>query len=141
MNHRLLKLITLMSSLLICACASQVHAAPPSDAAILVQRQLDAYNAHDLQAFVATYSDDVAVFRVPATSPTISGKQALSDFYSNNRFNRPTLHAELLHRSVIGNKVVDHERISGVRNEPFEAVAVYVVDNGLIQSVWLLYAE
>lgn len=136
-----LRLIALMSSFITSACAGQGSIAQAADAAAIVQRQLDAYNAHDLQAFVATYSDDVTVFRVPAISPTLSGKQALSDFYRDNRFNLPKLHAELLHRSVIGNKVIDHERITGVPNGPLEAVAVYVVNNGLIQSVWLAYPE
>jgi len=112
-----------------------------SEAAKVVQRQLDAYNAHDLQAFVATYSDDVSVYKVPATSPTISGKQQLTEFYRDARFSLPDLHAELLHRSVVGNKVIDHERIVGLRNEPVDAVVAYVVRNDLIQSVWLFYAE
>jgi hypothetical protein len=119
----------------------QGHPAPHSDAATIVQRQLDAYNAHDLQAFVATYSEDVTVYRVPGTSPALAGKQALSDFYRDNRFNLPRLHADLVHRSVIGDKIIDQERITGLHDEPLEAVAVYVVNNGLIQSVWLIYAE
>jgi hypothetical protein len=43
--------------------------------------------------------------------------------------------------SVVGNKVIDHERILGLRNEPVDAVVAYVVRSGLIQSVWLFYAE
>ena len=34
-----------------------------------MQRQLDAYNAHDLQRFVAEYTDDIQVFRPPAVAP------------------------------------------------------------------------
>ena len=34
-----------------------------------VQRQLDAYNAHDLEHFVAEYHDDVKVYRPPASEP------------------------------------------------------------------------
>lgn len=112
-----------------------------SEAAQLVQRQLDAYNARDLHAFVATYSDDVLLYRIPSTSPAISGKQNLAEFYRDSRFNVPELHAELLHRSVVGNKVVDHERITGLRPQPIEAVVTYIVQGGLIQSVWLVNAE
>ena len=112
-----------------------------SEVAKVVQRQLDAYNAHDLQAFVATYSDDVSVYRVPATAPSVSGKQKLLEFYRDSRFNLPNLHAELVHRSVVGNNVIDHERITGLRAEPVEAVAAYVVRDGLIRGVWLFYAE
>lgn len=107
----------------------------------MVQRQLDAYNNHDLQAFLATYSEDVVLYRVPTTTPAISGKQQLADFYRTSRFNLPDLHAELLHRTIVGNKIVDHERISGLRSQPVEAVAAYVVRDGLIHSVWLFYPE
>lgn len=107
----------------------------------VVQRQLDAYNSHDLRAFLATYSEDVVLYRVPAGTPVLTGKQQLSDFYRTSRFNLPELHAELLHRTVIGDKIVDHERISGLRSQPVEAVAAYVVREGLIRSVWLFYPE
>ena len=37
---------------------------------------------------------------------------------------------------VLGNKVVDHERISGVREAPFEMVVVYQVVEGRIAALW-----
>jgi len=46
-----------------------------------VQRQLDAYNAKDLEYFVAQYTDDVQVFRPPETEAVISGKPALAEHY------------------------------------------------------------
>ena len=36
-----------------------------------VKRQLDAYNARDLERFVAEYHDDVNVYRPPATEPLV----------------------------------------------------------------------
>jgi hypothetical protein len=103
----------------------------------VVQRQLDAYNARDLARFVACYADDVRVWRPPAPQPVIVGRQALSDHYAAHRFNLPALHAELLARMVIGRKVIDQERITGVGDMPLEAAAVYQVDDeGLIAAVW-----
>jgi len=102
----------------------------------LVQAQLVAYNQHDLASFVALFSDDVCIYRPPATEPVIRGKAAFSDFYQNERFNLPYLHAEILNRMVVGNKVVDHERICGIRNEPFEVMVVFEVVDGLIQNMW-----
>lgn len=107
----------------------------------VVQRQLEAYNARDLQRFVATYSDAVQVFRPPAREPVINGKAALADFYAAQRFNLPALRADLVNRIVMGNKVIDHERIFGVREQPFEASAVYEVSGGLIQAVWFFQGE
>ena len=118
-----------------------------------VQEQLDAYNARDLARFVACYADDVQLFRPPTADPVLVGKAALSAHYAANRFNLPKLHAELVNRMVLGNKVVDHERISGVREEPFDAVVVFEVgfevefgvtsevSGALINKVWFFNAD
>lgn len=101
-----------------------------------VQRQLDAYNAHDVERFVAEYSDDVQVFRPPAAGPVLSGKQAFAAHYAKNRFSLPGLHAELVSRMVAGNTVVDHERITGLQDGVVEAIAVYQVAGDRIRCVW-----
>lgn len=107
----------------------------------VVQRQLEAYNARDLQRFLAEYSERVRVYRPPAVEPAITGKEAFGEFYATQRFNHAGLHAELLNRMVFGRKVIDHERISGVREQPFEVAVVYDVVNGLIQCMWSYAAE
>ena len=107
----------------------------------VVQHQLEAYNARDLQRFIAVYSDQIKVFRPPALEPAITGRSAFAEYYATQRFNRPNLRAEVLKRIVLGNKVIDHERIFGVREQPIELVMVYQVAGGLIQTVWLFSAE
>jgi hypothetical protein len=101
-----------------------------------VQRQLDAYNAHDLASFLAEYTDDVKVFRPPASEPMLSGKQAFGEHYAKNRFNLPQLHARLVNRMVCGAIVVDHEEIIGLPDGLRSAVAVYEVADGRIRTVW-----
>ena len=101
-----------------------------------VQRQLDAYNAHDLERFVAEYSDDIRVFRPPAAEAILAGKAAFAAHYANNRFTLPSLHAELINRMVVGNKVVDHERITGLQKDVVEALVVYEVAGERITAVW-----
>jgi hypothetical protein len=104
-----------------------------------VQRQFDAYNAHDLAGFLAEYADDVQVFRPPAADPILAGKQAVGEHYARNRFNLPDLHARLVNRMVAGNTVVDHEEITGLPGETLRtAIAVYQVDDssGRINKVW-----
>jgi hypothetical protein len=101
-----------------------------------VQRQLEAYNAHDLERFVAEYSEDVQVFVPPATEPLLSGRQAFAEHYRRHRFTLPDLHAEVLQRIVSGNTVVDHERVTGLGDGPVEAIAVYRISDELISAVW-----
>jgi hypothetical protein len=102
----------------------------------VVQKQLEAYNARDLERFLRCFSDDVRVFRPPNGEPVISGKPDFAAFYANQRFNRPALKAEILNRTVLGNKVFDHERIFGVQTEAMEMVVVFEVENNLITSIY-----
>jgi hypothetical protein len=107
--------------------------ARPEDA---VQRQLEAYNARDLERFVAEYADDVQVFRPPASEPVLSGKQAFGEHYARNRFTLPNLHARVVNRMVSGDVVVDHEEVTGIGDALVHAIAVYKVVEGRIRTVW-----
>ena len=105
----------------------------------IVQRQLDAYNARDLERFVDCFSDDVRLYRMPAQTPSTVGKAALRAFYAEHRFPIATLRAELLNRIALGDKVADHERIHGLGEQPVEVMAVYQVEDGAIANVWFFY--
>jgi len=101
-----------------------------------VQRQLDAYNAHDLERFVAEYTDDVEVFVPPAVEPVLAGKAAFAAHYAAHRFTLPDLHAQVVARMVAGAIVVDHERVTGLTDAVVEAIAVYRIVDGRIRTVW-----
>ena len=107
----------------------------------VVQGQVEAYNDRDLDRFVSAYSETITIFRMPSTEPSISGKAQLAEFYSTQRFNLPGLRAEIVNRIVLGNKVIDHERVWGVRDTPIEVAAVYEVVGGLIERVWFFAPE
>ncbi|MBX9298668.1 nuclear transport factor 2 family protein [Chromobacterium vaccinii] len=108
----------------------------------IVQAQLDAYNARNLEAFAACYADDVKVYRLPSMALSLSGRAALADHYATKRFNLPRLHAALLHRIVQGNRVIDHEDVTLDGENRMRAVAIYDVNaDGLIAAVWFVDAE
>lgn len=99
--------------------------------AAVVQRQLDAYNARDVDALLATYAPDARQYEYPATL-LASGHDEFRP-----RFQEPDLHARLLQRVVMGNLVMDHEVVT--RNFPegkgsLELVAIYDVVDGRIRS-------
>lgn len=110
-----------------------------SSTATLAQRQLDAYNAHDLEAFVACYHPEVEVYDFPgAGPPSLRGQAAIRERYGP-LFAQGTIHAELLGRMVIGNKSLDHERVTGLgEGRVVFAVAIYEVREALIEKVWFL---
>jgi hypothetical protein len=102
---------------------------------IVVQRQLDAYNAKNLAAWLSTYAEDAKQFELGG-SLLAQGHEAIRARIAP-RFNEPDLHAVLLKRVVMGNVVIDHEDV--VRTFPegpgrVELVCVYIVEQGKIQS-------
>jgi hypothetical protein len=101
-----------------------------------VQQQLEAYNAHDLVRFLAVYDENVRIYRPPASEPSMVGRAAVGQFHAAQRFTIPGLRADLLQRIVAGNKVVDHERVFGLSEQPFEVAVVYEVRDGRIAAVW-----
>lgn len=111
------------------------------DSATFAQRQLEDYNARDLDRFVAEYTDDVVVYRLVGTAPLLVGKHALAEQYRNNRFNVPGLHVELVNRKVFGNKVIDQELVTGVQEQPMEVAAIYEVTPAGISTVWFVLAD
>ncbi|MEL7628251.1 nuclear transport factor 2 family protein [Pectobacterium aroidearum] len=104
-----------------------------------VAAQFKAYNEHDIDAFVACFSPDFKAYRMPSETPSMVGKGALRAFYVNNRFNNPGLRAELVSRTVLGNKIFDHELIYGLSEAPIESIAVFEVEESLIKTAWFFF--
>jgi hypothetical protein len=103
--------------------------------ATVVQRQLDAYNARDLDALLATYAADARHFEHPATL-VASGTAEIGPRLAL-RFQERDLHAHLLQRAVMGNIVIDHELVTRNFAEgrgTVELVAIYEVVDGKICS-------
>ena len=103
----------------------------------LVQRQVNGYNARNIDAFLEPYSDDFEVFDFP-NKLRGKGKTELKKGYIDLFTNYPELHCEIVNRMVYGNKIIDHERITGVSSMPYEAIAVYEIENGKIAKVTFL---
>lgn len=108
------------------------------DPAGFAQRQLDAYNARDLERFVREYREDVRAWRLGEAEPFLVGRAALAAHYRDKRFHLPGLHAELVSRMVFGNKVIDQERVSGVQDAVMEVAAIYEVTPEGIARVWFV---
>ncbi|MDO1501020.1 nuclear transport factor 2 family protein [Winogradskyella maritima] len=99
----------------------------------IVQKQLDAYNARDIDAFMATYTEDIKLYNFPNELRS-EGQVPMRNRYESFFDNSPDLRCEIQKRIVIGNKVIDHELVTANGNS-FKAVAIYEVENGLISKV------
>lgn len=105
----------------------------------IVQRQLDYYNENNLEAFISTYHGDVEILNLEDNVLVLKGLDALREKYQE-RFEIQKVKAELVNRIVIGDKVIDHEHVSGIKSgEIVKAVAVYKVEGTKIKRVWFLY--
>ena len=103
----------------------------------VVQRQLDAFNARDLEALLAVYAEDAQMFEHPSNLLAAGTGQLRESF--RPRFQEPDLHAALRRRIVMGDIVVDHEEVR--RNFPegkgtLELVMIYEVRQGRIAKAW-----
>lgn len=111
----------------------------PVDPATVVQRQLEAYNARDLDAILATYAPDAQQFEFPDKLLATGTAQLRERFAA--RFQEPNLHAQLLRRTVLGNKVIDHEQVTRTSPEgpgKIQLLAIYEVQDGKIAKAWFM---
>lgn len=104
----------------------------PTEAATVVDRQLAAYNAHDLDAFLATYAADVEV--EGRDGGTTTGLSAVAARYGD-LFAQGRCRAEISARVCEGAWVVDRETAHGLGDEPITVLVAYRVRNGLIDRV------
>jgi hypothetical protein len=112
---------------------------PSTDPEAVVQRQLDAYNARDIDALMAAYADDAQQFEHP--SKLLASGHAQVRERSVTRFTEPNLHARLINRIVMGNVVVDRETVTRTFPEGpgcIELIAIYEVQNGKIAKAWFI---
>ncbi len=98
----------------------------------VVQRQLEAYNAHDVDAMAATYAEDCIIADLNGEMLQ-RGRDAVRARYTKTFSDFPQNHADVVARMTLGDVVVDHEQGTRGPNGPtFEAIVVYTVKNGLI---------
>jgi len=105
--------------------------------AVPVGAQLDAYNARDIDAFMAWWADDCEYYQFPFHL-LARGTDAIRQRHVE-RFKEPNLHGRLTERIVVGNVVVDKEVVT--RTFPdgsgeVDVLAIYEVEHGRIAKAW-----
>lgn len=110
-----------------------------SDIIIPAQKQLEAYNNRDIEAFMACYSESCFAEDGNGTI-LMENKAAMYRRYKQLFLESPNLHCRLVSRIALHNYVIDEERVTGSRGSTEErhVVAVYRVENGLITHVRFL---
>ncbi|MBZ2207947.1 nuclear transport factor 2 family protein [Massilia soli] len=105
------------------------------NAIAVIQAQLDAFNARDIEGLMATYAPDAEQYQLHGSLLARGHEQMRPRYLA--RFDEPDLHARLVSRTVMDNVVVDLEIIT--RNFPeglgtLEMLCIYEVADGLIRK-------
>ena len=105
---------------------NQLHA---QNAESTVQANLNAYNARDIETFMNYFTDDVKLVNFSDSRTIADGKPAVRKLYTELFEQSPKLHSTILKRIVMGNKVIDHESITGRKGsaEAVELIMIYEV--------------
>ena len=106
----------------------------------IVQKQLDTYNERDIDGFMSVMSAGVILVRHEDQEVLAKGWNEVRKIYTNLFKNSPKLHSDLTDRIVLGNKVIDHETITGRlgNSDPIELVVIYEVNNDKIIRITVI---
>jgi len=106
-----------------------------------IDEQINAYNARDLDRFVACYAPD-AVIEDGIGNKMAEGREAMRALYGPLFEGSPQLHAEILTRIRVGPYVIDEEQTTGFNLEGYpseiHAAVVYRVEDDTIVHARLL---
>ena len=97
-----------------------------------VNLRMRAYNQHDLDTFLSTYSENVEIFTYPDRSLG-TGKGRLAGIFEE-MFEDDSLRVEIHHQIAKDSYVINHETVAS-EGEETEYVSIYEVRDGLIRSV------
>jgi hypothetical protein len=106
-----------------------------SDATSLIQRQLGAYNAQNLDAMVQCYAPECVIAGLNGAIMD-TRREALPARYAKAFAAFPENKATLVNRIAVGNSVNDHAEVSrGPGKEQLQIIAIRTVMDGSIVRV------
>jgi hypothetical protein len=132
-----LKSLAVLSLLALGVCAGSGQEVKKDSPEQIVQKQVEAFNRRDIDAFLATYSSDIKLYDFPGKETT-SGLEAMRKSYGKMFADNPDLKADVLKRIVQGDTVIFQEEVTAKGRRLFLGVAIYWVKDGKIAAVWFV---
>jgi hypothetical protein len=108
-----------------------------ADPSEIVQAQLDAYNARDIERFMSYWADDAQFYAFPSEL-LASGADQIRERHIL-RFKEPNLRGNLVQRTAVDNIVVDREVVDRTFPEGtgrVDVIAIYEVTGDKITKAW-----
>jgi putative hydrolase of HD superfamily len=145
------KTLPWVASLLLAAAAVPCCALPTcgnsTEPAAVVQAQVEAYNEHNVEAFVSCYATNVSIYWLDGKTPTVKGLDALrAKFAFLGRI--PAAGAgygvDILTKTITGPTIANVEHLRGLPPgappQP-DTLVIYEVRDGKILNVWFAPAK
>jgi hypothetical protein len=100
----------------------------------IVDIQIEAYNSRNIELFCSVFAKDIKIFNHPNVL-FIEGIESLKELFSNRFQVSPNVHCEIVNRIVLDNKVIDHEFVTGIFDDPIELIVMHTINNNKITRV------
>lgn len=108
------------------------------EAALIVDRQIAAYERGDLQGFLDAYAEDAVCAELPSGRILAAGHEQIAAIWGP-LFERGPRKVVLRQRIALGRSVTDHEIVTEVASgRVVSAVAIYWVGDTSIERAWYL---
>lgn len=130
-----------LSSIAIAAllCTSGAMAQTSADPEAVVRAYTDAANRGDLERFLGLYDPAIRKYRFPGQLSS-EGIEHNRRSYAKSFAANPDLHVEIVDLIRLGDKVMVHDRVTGLANgQTSDELTVYQVENGRITNI--MYVE
>jgi hypothetical protein len=108
-----------------------------ADTVLPVEKQLEAYNAHDIDSFMEWWAEDAQYYEFPSRL-LANGAAEIRERHVV-RFREPNLFGRLINRLSVANLVIDQETVTRAFPEgpgEVDVIAIYEVENGKIAKAW-----
>jgi hypothetical protein len=110
----------------------------PLTAPEVIDANLAAYNARDIDGFMRWFADDAEVIDQKTGAVVMRGLAEVRRAYAALFEASPALHSSIRQRTVVGGFVADHEHVTGRAGGDVEILITYQVRDDRIQRVWVV---
>lgn len=105
---------------------------------VIVQKQVDAYNAHDATLFASYYAVTANTVDFATNAVIDKSRQEIEKNFEELFKQFPKIKCTIRSRIVNGNYVIDKELVEGLKGRSVFGTVIYLVTDGKISRVWFL---
>ncbi len=100
-------------------------------------KQIAAYNAQDLDAFLDCYTDDIKVYMLQSNQLLTDAIRQLSETMKTSFESNPNSKSIILETLTQGNLIIQKEEIQGhMENKTIKSISIYELTENKISKLW-----